>query len=129
MELEPLRNPDADRQEAMAMAQRLLGPRSDEHRDRWRHDLTRRATDVLTDGWWWYKHVWSSGEVVGVAVVLGDHAILAEVGETLESAYCRWAFDLYGPAEGQQEAAAGCPRTKKWFDETAALMANVARGQ
>lgn len=123
MSIEPLRNSDADRQEAEAMARRLLGPRTDEHRDRWRADLARRAGYVLADGWEPYKYVWSSGEVVGVAAVLRDDAMLTEVGETYESAWRRWSFDLYGPAEAKQEAQDGYPRTKQWFAETAALTA------
>lgn len=121
MELEPLRNPEADRQEAEAMARRLLGPRTDEDRDRWRRDLARRAGDVLADGWEPYKHVWSSGEVVGVAAVLRDHTMLKEVGETLESAWRRWSFDLFGQVEAKQEAHDGYPRTRKWFAETVSL--------
>lgn len=101
------------------LAAKVLGPKSDEHRARWRTDLLRRAAAVRADGWDSYKGVWSSGEVVGVAAVLRDHGMLAEVGETLDSAYRRWAFDLFGRSEGQHDAEHGSPRTRDWFRETA----------
>ncbi|MBN7438817.1 hypothetical protein IUS38_24860 [Mycobacteroides abscessus subsp. abscessus] len=120
-ELPPLRDPAQDHAEAMAMATRLLGPRSEEHRERWRADLSRRAALVLAEGWEPYKHVWSSGEVVGVAGVLRDHDMLHEVGETLQTAWRRWSFDLFGPAEAQHDALDGYPRTRQWFTDTADL--------
>lgn len=118
----PLRNPAEDRDEALAMAQQLLGARTEEHRARWRADLSRRAALVLTKDWEPYKHVWSSGEVVGVAAVLRDHDMLHEVGETLETAWRRWAFDLFGRTEAEHDAANGYARTRQWFTDTADLV-------
>lgn len=125
-DLPPLRDPAQDREEALALAKRLLGPKPPEHRDRWRADLSRRAASVQADGWEPYKHVWSSGEVVGVAAVLRDHAMLSEVGETLETAWRRWAFDLFGRVEAEQDAQAGYVRTRQWFTETAATIPSQA---
>ncbi len=38
-----LRNPTQGHAEALMLAQRLYGPKPDEHRDRWRKDLSGRA--------------------------------------------------------------------------------------
>jgi hypothetical protein len=39
--------------------------------------------------------VWSAGEVAGVAAILSDHDILGG-GETVQSVWARWSFDLWG---------------------------------
>jgi hypothetical protein len=53
--------------------------------DRRRNDLVERATLVRAHGWGDYRRVWSTGEIVAVAALLGDHAVLDELGETLQS--------------------------------------------
>jgi hypothetical protein len=53
----------------------------DVDRDRRRADLINRARLVRAHGWDDYRVVWSSGEVVGVAALLGDHDILEELDE------------------------------------------------
>lgn len=79
-------------------------------------DLMLRANLVCRDGWDQYRHVWSCGEVVGTALVLGDDAELQRCGETTISALERWAFDLWGITGGQADTDDGLPRTGAWFD-------------
>jgi hypothetical protein len=79
-------------------------------------DLIRRATLVRRDGWDQYRHLWSRGEVIGAALVLGDGAELQRCGETTVSAMERWAFDLWGITGGQADTHAGLLRTRAWFD-------------
>ena len=43
---------------------------------RYADDLVRRSSLVRRDGWDEYRHVWSCGEVIGTALVLGDDAEL-----------------------------------------------------
>jgi hypothetical protein len=78
--------------------------------------LIYRANLVYRDGWHQYRHVWSCGEVIGTALVLGDDAELQRCGETTISALERWAYDLWGINGGQAEVDAGLPRTRAWFD-------------
>ena len=52
-------------------------------RDRRRTDLVARAGLVRAHGWEDYRAVWSTGEVVAVAALLGDHAVLDELGRNL----------------------------------------------
>lgn len=77
--------------------------------------LTHRADLVRRHGWDEYRHLWSYGEVLGAALVLGDYAELQRCGETTVSALDRWAFDLWGIIGGQADADAGLPRTRAWF--------------
>lgn len=79
-------------------------------------DLICRAALVRTDGWDQYRHLWSCGEVIGTALVLGDDAELQRSGETRISALERWAFDLWGITDGQADTDAGLSRTRAWFD-------------
>ncbi|WP_204080255.1 hypothetical protein [Mycobacterium riyadhense] len=79
-------------------------------------DLTHRADLVLRHGWDEYRHLWSSGEVIGTALVLADDAELQQCCETADSALERWAFDLWGITGGQADTDAGLPRTRAWFD-------------
>lgn len=78
-------------------------------------DLIRRAELVRRYGWDEYRRVWSRGEVIGTALVLGDDAELQLCGETTLSALERWAFDLWGIADGQTDTDGGLPRTRAWF--------------
>ncbi|OBA97960.1 hypothetical protein A5668_31370 [Mycolicibacterium fortuitum] len=79
-------------------------------------DMIRRAALVRRDGWDPYRHLWSCGEVIGTALILGDDAELQRSGETTLSALERWAFDLWGITSGQADTDAGLPRTRAWFD-------------
>lgn len=79
-------------------------------------DLIHRAYLVRRNGWDEYRHLWSRGEVIGTALVLGDDDELYRCNETLHSGFTRWAFDLWGIADGQADSDAGLPRTRAWFD-------------
>jgi len=83
---------------------------------RYADDLIHRAKFVRRDGWDQYRHVWSCGEILGTALILDDGAELQRRGETTISALERWAFDLWGIADGQADVDAGLPRTRAWFD-------------
>jgi hypothetical protein len=85
-------------------------------------DLTHRADLVLRHGWDEYQHLWSSGEVLGTALVLDDEAELQRCGETPVSALDRWAYNLWGITGGEADATAGLPRTRAWFDSIRAGM-------
>lgn len=78
--------------------------------------LLRRANLVRRDGWQQYRHIWSCGEVIGTALILGDDAELHHCGETTISALERWAFDLWGLTGGQSDVDSGLRRTRAWFD-------------
>lgn len=49
-------------------------------------ELMQRSNLVRRDGWDQYRHVWSCGEVIGTALILGDDAELQHCGETPISA-------------------------------------------
>ena len=83
-------------------------------------DLMHRANLVRRYGWDDYRHLWSRGEVIGTALVLGDSAELQRCGETTISALDRWAFDLWGITGGQADTDAGLPSTRAWFDSVRA---------
>ena len=91
-------------------------------RDRRRTDLVARAGLIRAYGWADYRGVWSTGEVVAVAALLGDHAVLDELGETLQSVWARWAFELWGMTDGQADVDAGCRQTHRWFIDTAGVL-------
>ncbi len=101
----------------------LAGP-TDEDRAQLRDDLLARAAQVRANGWESYRGIWSTGEVVGVAVVLADHAELAALGETEQSALERWAFDLWGLTRGQADVVNACEHTRQWFEVAAYEVAN-----
>jgi hypothetical protein len=93
-----------------------LFPRpSDATREYRRDDLLQRARLVQTNGWAPYQAVWSTGEVVGVAALLNDIDTLSAIQETLQTAWARWAFDLWGMADGQADVDNGCRETRRWF--------------
>lgn len=62
---------------------------TDADRERRRADLLHRAELVRTHGWDAYRAVWSTGEVVGVTAPLRHHDILAQLDETLQTAWLR----------------------------------------
>ncbi len=70
-------------------------------------------------GWAPYRAVWSTGEVIGVAALIADHGELTAIGESLQSAWERWAFDLWGLNGGQVDVDNGCERTREWFLDAA----------
>jgi hypothetical protein len=86
-------------------------------------DLLARASAVLREGWSDYRNVWSMGEVLGVALTLGDLKEIDSQGETENSALNRWAFDLWGLTVGEIEEGSNCPRTRKFFDSLAVELA------
>lgn len=79
-------------------------------------DLIHRANLVRKNGWDQYRHLWSCGEVIGTALVLGDDAELLRRGETTISGLERWAFSLWGITGGQSDVEAGLQCTRAWFD-------------
>lgn len=79
-------------------------------------DLLRRAALVAEFGWDQFRYQWSSGEVLGTALILDDHEEIVHWTETVESVLSRWAFDLWGIREGQTDVNAGCPATLAWFE-------------
>lgn len=63
--------------------------------------------------------LWSTGEVIGVAVLLGEQGELTALGETVLSALERWAFDLWGLNGGQADVDNACEATRQWFLDAA----------
>lgn len=96
-----------------------FAPPTAEERDHRRADLLHRAALVQADGWDDYRATWSTGEVVAVAALLGAHDELTALDETLQTAWERWAFDLWGLAGGQSDVDDDCRATRRWFLETA----------
>ena len=95
---------------------------TDADRDRRRGDLVNRARLVRAHGWDDYRAVWSTGEVVGVAVLLGDHDLLDEFDESLQTVWTRLAFDLWGLADGQVDVDDNCRETRRGFIDTACAL-------
>lgn len=89
-------------------------------------DLRHRAALVRRYGWDQYRSRWSTGEVLGVALVLDDQAELWRRFATTDSALAAWAFTLWGIAHGEDDVAAGLPATRAWFD---AVRGQVAQAQ
>lgn len=98
---------------------RLFAGPTDEDRAQIRADLLARAAQVRANGWADFQGLWSTGEVIGVAVLLEAHAELAARRETLQSARERWAFELWGLEAGQADVDNGCPATRQWFVDAA----------
>jgi len=92
---------------------------SDDARLRRRADLLLRAASVRRWGWDDYRYQWSTGEVVAVAALVGDDDILSDMGETLQTAYRRWAYDLWGMADAQLDEEIDFIATRMWFVATA----------
>ncbi len=100
----------------MSDGRSIFEPAGQDEVKRHADDLIHRANLVRRDGWDQYRHLWSCGEVIGTALVLGDDAQLQRCGETTISALERWAFDLWGITGGQSDVDAGLQRTSTWFD-------------
>lgn len=94
----------------------MFGPLNKQRQQRRSGELLHRAALVTEYGWDQFRHQWSTGEVLGTALVLHDRTELLRHGETVDSALARWAFDLWGITEGQADLDAGCPATRTWFD-------------
>lgn len=86
------------------------------------NDLIHRANLVRRYGFDEYRHIWSSGEILGTALVMHDEAELQRCSETQVSALDRWAYSLWGITAGGADSAAGLPRTRAWFDAIRAGM-------
>lgn len=93
-----------------------IDPPTDADRRRLAADLRQRAALVREHGWDAYAETWSSGEVLGVRLLLGD---VSAVGDTLAA----WAPTLWGVDVAERDAADGYARTRAWF---AALAAEAA---
>lgn len=104
--------------EGDSLSRLLRGP-TEEERARIRADLVGGAVQVQVGGWALYRAVWSTGEVIGVAALMADHGELTVLGENLQSAWERWAFDLWGLNGGQVDVDSGCERTREWFLDAA----------
>ncbi|MGF0320752.1 hypothetical protein [Nocardia fluminea] len=86
-------------------------------------DLLPVPTDEdRADGWDDYLYTWSTGEVLGVALLLDDQAVLDEFGESRGSVLSRDASDLFGMRAARADVEAGSPTTAAWFAETAAAL-------
>ena len=57
-----------------------------------------------------------------MAALLGDHDILAEFDQSLQTAWARWAFDLWGLADGRADVDDNYRETRRLFIDTAAAM-------
>jgi hypothetical protein len=109
----------ADRGTDRDVLSRFFAGPTDEDRARLRSDLLSRVALVRTNGWEPYRGVWSTGELIGVAALLGADGELAALGETLQTAWSRWAFDLWGLNGGQADVDNGCQATRQWFEGAA----------
>lgn len=101
----------------------VFGPLNKQRQQQRSAELLHRAALVTEYGWGQFRHQWSTGEVVGTALVLHDRAELIRHGETVDSALGRWAFDLWGIRGGQSDLDSGCPATRTWFDSLRAMHA------
>jgi hypothetical protein len=96
----------------------LLFPRpTDQEHERRRAVLLLRAAEVQRWGWDDYRYQWSTGEVFAVAAILGDREIISDLGESFETVYRRWAYDLWGMADAQKDEDDDLRATRNWFSE------------
>lgn len=101
----------------------VFGPLNGAQLHRRKEDLLRRAALVTEFGWDQFRYQWSSGEVLGTALVLHDRHEMQRWAETVDSVLSRWACDLWGIDGGQADVDAGCPTTRAWFDSMRAELA------
>lgn len=78
-------------------------------------ELLGRAQLVQQFGWDNYRHTWSSGEVAGTALLLGDLEALAATHDTEHTALETWATSLWGIDGGRRDTDNGLERTRAWF--------------
>lgn len=114
-----------DQSSDLDAARRIFDGSTEDDRARIRVDLLRRAVQVRANGWEPYRGLWSSGEVIGVAALLGDHCELIGLGETVRTAWERWAFDLWGLDRGHADVDNGCVSTRQWFLDAAYELAGL----
>jgi hypothetical protein len=101
----------------------VFGPLDGAQLRRRKEDLLRRAALVTEFGWDQFRYQWSSGELLGTALVLHDRDEMQRWAETVDSVLSRWACDLWGIDGGQTDVNAGCPTTRAWFDSIRAELA------
>lgn len=89
---------------------------TDADRDTLRDDLLTRARAVREQGWGDRREQWSDGQVAGVAYLLGDTEVLAELEESEGTVLSRYAADLFGFHGGRKDIEAGLVGTQAWFD-------------
>lgn len=106
---------------------RLFGGPTEDERARIRADLIARAVQVQVGGWALYRAVWSTGELIGVAVILADDRELAVLGESRQSGRERWAFDLWGLDSGEADVDNGCKTTCHCFRDAAVALSDALR--
>jgi hypothetical protein len=103
-------------QSAASTLTEVFGPLDDAQLRRRKEDLLRRAALVTECRWDQFRYQWSSGEVVGTALVLHDRDEMLRWAKTVDSVLSRWAFALWGIDGGQKDVVAGCPTTLAWFE-------------
>ncbi|MBC7301050.1 MAG: hypothetical protein H5T78_08850 [Nocardia sp.] len=106
------------------LIEEMYNPPSEEKRNRRRRDLLARARTIQCDGWDDYQYVWSTGETVGVALVLNDDTVLSEMGESRRDVLSRYAYDLFGVKGGKADEAEDFARTQVWFADARADLAS-----
>ena len=99
----------------------MFSRQTDADRERRRVDLINRAHLVRAHGWDDYRAIWSTGKVVGVAVCLAI-TTYSPSSTRVQTAWARWAFDLWGLADGQADVDDNYRETRRWFIDTAAAM-------
>jgi hypothetical protein len=110
-----MNNNSAPKAPHVALAE-IFAPRSAAQLRHRKDDLLHRAGLVTEFGWDRFRHQWSTGEVLGTALVVNDEAEIERCTETVDSALSRWAFDLWGFVDGQADLDSGLPATRAWFD-------------
>jgi len=114
---------DQSSQSAGRTLAEVFGPLDRAQLHRRKEDLLRRAALVTEFGWDQFRCQWSSGEVLGTALVLHDRDEMQRWAETVDSVLSRWACDLWGIDGGQTDVDSGCPTTRAWFDSIRAELA------
>ncbi|WP_051178503.1 hypothetical protein [Nocardia concava] len=87
---------------------------TDADRDALRTEWVDRALEVRRNGWDAYRSEWSSGDLAGVAYLLGDTAMLEELEEYEGSVLTRFAGNLYGFNGARKDIEAGLVGTQAW---------------
>lgn len=106
---------DGPEAEVVSLHEVLTRVPTDADRARRATDLTDRARLVEAGGWADVVHVWSSGEVAGVALLLGHTDVLHDALGSEAEALDIWAATLWGVAGGEDDRAHGHPKTRAWF--------------
>jgi hypothetical protein len=107
--------PEATDERPISWKARRAAQPSDAERDALQTSLVGRTRTVQQNGWDDYRDAWSSGEVAGVAYLLGDTVLLAELDETEGTVLSRFAGDLFGFHGASKDIKAGLPATQAWF--------------